>query len=101
MPDNKLHFEGADWFVHADELTEALAHDLRDCGASGDASGAVAYVRSNYEVTGNEAHCRDYLRGYGAWEEDELADHDKNLDRLVWLTGCALREEGEAYFCAY
>ena len=25
------------------------------------------------------------LDGYGAWDDDELADHEMNLVRLVWL----------------
>ena len=39
----------------------------------------------------------------GLWRvgRSELADHEANLDRLVWLTGCALAEQGEAYFSAY
>jgi hypothetical protein len=98
---NKLHFTGNDWCASADELSPELLEALLDCGASGDASDAVAYVRSNFEVTGDEATCAKMLRGYGAWDDDELADHDKNLNRLVWLAGCDLREQGEAYFCTY
>lgn len=98
---NALRFEGNDWLVSADELTAELRDALLDCGASGDASEAVAYVRENFDVSGNETNCRDMLRQYGAWEEDELADHDTNLNRLVWLVGCALRESGEAYLSTY
>ena len=28
---------------------------------------------------------RDELREYGAWDENELADPDQNLQRLLWL----------------
>ena len=28
---------------------------------------------------------RDALKGYGAWDDAELADHDANLTRLLWL----------------
>ena len=28
---------------------------------------------------------RDELREYGAWDTEELADHDQNLTRLLWL----------------
>jgi len=28
---------------------------------------------------------RDELREYGAWDADELADHDANLDRILWI----------------
>ena len=27
----------------------------------------------------------DELREYGAWDEAELADHDQNLQRILWL----------------
>jgi len=30
-------------------------------------------------------HVRDELRGYGAWEEDDLADEDLNEVRMLWL----------------
>lgn len=33
------------------------------------------------------------LREYGAWDAAELADHDANLRRIVWLAGSDLREE--------
>lgn len=25
------------------------------------------------------------LKGYGAWDADELSDHDANLSRLLWI----------------
>ena len=31
---------------------------------------------------------RNELSEYGAWDADELADHDANLDRILWLA-CA------------
>ena len=30
---------------------------------------------------------------YGAWEPEELADHDANLSRLLWCACCDIREE--------
>lgn len=33
------------------------------------------------------------LRGYGAWDEHELADHDENLQRLLWLAAGDIAEE--------
>ena len=27
----------------------------------------------------------DELREYGAWDDEELADHDENLSRVLWL----------------
>ena len=28
---------------------------------------------------------RNELREYGAWDDDELTDHNDNLNRLLWL----------------
>jgi hypothetical protein len=98
---NTLHFAGADYSAHAGDLDPELADDLRDCGASGDASGAVDYVLRRYTVTGDPSDCAAYLRRFGAWDDDELTDHAENLRRLVWLAGCDLREQSEIYFCTY
>lgn len=58
----------------------------------------VGYVRSQFNVTGDPESCRKFLAGYGAWDDVELSDHESNLNRLVWLAGCDLRERGEIYF---
>ena len=34
---------------------------------------------------------RDELREYGAW--DELADHDSNIERMLWIACADLRED--------
>lgn len=34
------------------------------------------------------------LREYGAWEDEELTDHERNLERLVWLACWDLVERG-------
>ncbi len=96
-----IHFEGADFMLAPEDISPELLADLTDCGGQGDAQPAVDYVLSTYDIAGNVEDCQAYLRGYGAWEEDELTDHDANLRSLVWLAGCSLVEEGEAYFSAY
>ena len=96
-----LHFEGQDLFIYADELPEAMLDWLQDIGGPGRQDDNVAAFMEQYRVTGDEQDCRDYLRGYGAWDSEELASHADNLERLVWLTGCALHEETVAHFCTY
>lgn len=32
------------------------------------------------------------LRGYGAWDETELTDHQQNLQRLLWLAAGDIQE---------
>lgn len=40
---------------------------------------------------------REELREYGAWDGDELADHDANLMRLVWVAACDVAEDPDFY----
>lgn len=40
-----------------------------------------------------EKAIREELRGYGAWDDAELADIQQNAHRLVWCAACNIREE--------
>lgn len=40
----------------------------------------------------NPALVAECLREYGAWSDDELADHESNLDRLLWCACCDISE---------
>lgn len=33
------------------------------------------------------------LREWGAWDDEELADHDQNLQRFLWLAAADIAEE--------
>ena len=98
-----LHFAGGDFIADPETMDDGFLYGLKDCGTPGQpADDAVQYVLDTYEITGDPVNCAAYLRVFGAWDDDELADHDKNLARLVWLTGCELREDDEvAYFSTY
>ena len=37
----------------------------------------------------------DILREYGAWDDGDLADHEANLDRLVWNASCDTAENSQ------
>lgn len=38
------------------------------------------------------AELRKELKEYGAWDEKELADHNSNLGRLIWIAGADISE---------
>jgi hypothetical protein len=40
---------------------------------------------------------RAHLRGYGAWDETELADDEASRDRWLWLAVCDCQENPEFY----
>jgi hypothetical protein len=39
------------------------------------------------------AHVRAELSEYGAWDDAELADHEQNLQRVLWLAAGNIAEE--------
>lgn len=52
----------------------------------------VPYIKEQLEQVSAEALARE-LREYGAWDDDELADHEQNLARFLWLACGDIREE--------
>ena len=38
-------------------------------------------------------HLRLELREYGAWDNEELADHEQNLQRVLWIAAGDITEE--------
>lgn len=52
----------------------------------------VPYIREQLDRL-PPALVAECLREYGAWDADELADHDANLDRLLWCACCDISEE--------
>jgi hypothetical protein len=56
----------------------------------GQCDGDIAYLRQEPSIKRQLSKLApdllvDELREYGAWDADELADHDANLDRILWL----------------
>jgi hypothetical protein len=85
---------------------------IDDCGrGSGDKSEAVAYWVSRLdframltkEAGGSEtaalAQVRRCLTGYGAWDEEQLADDDANIERLFWCICSNLADTDDSDFC--
>lgn len=70
-----------------------------DCYHQGDCAPSVRWARDNEKRVERQLRkvdpeaLREELRGYGAWDEDELADHETNLDRLLWLACGDIVEE--------
>ena len=52
----------------------------------------VPYIREQLDRL-PPALVAECLREYGAWDAEELADHDANLDRLLWIACCDISEE--------
>jgi len=44
----------------------------------------VPYIEEQLNALAPQSVAEE-LREYGAWDADELADHDSNLDRVLWI----------------
>jgi hypothetical protein len=68
---------------------------VADCSHAGECDNDVAYwsdkLQCDIHIDANLI--RDELKGYGAWDADELADDDANLRRIIWIGACIIREE--------
>jgi hypothetical protein len=77
------------------QITKAQA---RACSHPGDNEPAVLRLRQEPRIKRQLAKLdpvvvANELSDYGAWGEDELADHDMNLTRLLWLACHDIAEE--------
>lgn len=85
------------------ELEAALRIDdwYRTCSAQGDCESVVSdficdpIFDALAQSTPHE-YIRRELQEYGAWSAEDLADHEMNLTRFVWITACNMREEEKA-----
>ena len=68
-------------------ITKAVANE---CSRSGDNEYSVNYYMNlpKYRkqlLKLDKEQVRNELNEYGAWEDDELENHEDNLQRLFWL----------------
>lgn len=54
-------------------------------------------IAAKYFAVDNPSGVRNYLQEFGAWDKEELADDNANLQRLLWTMAADIDERGEAY----
>ena len=80
------------------DLPADVLEDLEDCAGVGCAE-SVAYFVKTWAPSGDAGFIRDYLKESGGWMPEELGCDASNLERMVWLCACHVREEG-AFICS-
>ena len=80
------------------DLPADVLEDLTDCAGVGCAE-SVAYFVKTWAPSGDAGFIRDYLKESGGWMPEELGCDASNLERMVWLCACHVREEG-AFICS-
>jgi len=67
-----------------------------DCMHSGDCQPEVDYWIPKLDLQIDPQALISELSEYGAWDLDELQDHDQNIARIVWIAAGDLQEEIES-----
>ena len=75
-------------------ITKAQAEK---CSHAGDCEADVIALRQVPAIRRQLAKIKqctlaDCLKEYGAWDDDELSNHDYNLSRLLWIACCDISE---------
>jgi hypothetical protein len=71
----------------------ALPKDcVSDCSGVGSVDGCVDYWVNQFTWNVAPDKVVQYLKSFGAWEIDELLDHEENLKRLLWSVCCDIKE---------
>jgi len=70
----------------------------QSCAHPGDNEAAVKLLRQDPKVRRqlnklDPKLVASELREYGAWDDNDLADHDQNLTRLLWIAAHDITEE--------
>jgi beta-xylosidase len=66
---------------------------IRECSAAGSCNEAVEYWVNKLGFDAPEPEAREYLQGFGAWDDEELADHAANVRRVFWVFCGYLRDD--------
>jgi hypothetical protein len=66
--------------------------------SSGDCGADVEILRKNPKIARQlkkivPSVLIEEVKGCGAWDDDELQDHEKNLNRILWIACCNIAEE--------
>jgi hypothetical protein len=72
---------------------------IGDCSSPGDVSESVDYWRGKLGFTVDRAKAIDCLKGYGAWEDEELEGFsDEDIERRILWLACGDFQEGSDIF---
>lgn len=66
---------------------------IKDCSHSGQCDDDVSYWKNRLNLQIDSELLRRELKEYGAWNSEELSNHDDNLLRIIWIAAGNLRDE--------
>jgi len=67
---------------------------VSSCSHSGDCQADVESFMNRFVIP-NKEYLADYLRDFGAWDDEELKNHEANKMRLLWIASGDIMDQGE------
>ena len=89
------------WFKNRESIRQLPLECIADCSGSGDATENVKFWMNRLEFDGPKNLFKEYLKGFGAWDEDQLEDHDENKMRVLWTWACSCSEDPGSFDYLY
>ena len=94
------------WFdinhLNGRESTRQLPPEcIADCSGPGDRSGNVKRWVERLNFDGPVELFKEYLDGFGAWDDEELKNHEENKQRVLWTWACNCDENPGDYDYLY
>lgn len=91
------------WTSSNGRLHLTLSEDqVSTCAHSGDCEADVRWTLAEDDIESQVAEwdpgdLKRELREYGAWDDEELSDHEMNIVRMLWLAANDCRENPDDY----
>lgn len=80
------------------EETKLSNEVINSIPISGPADSAVQDLREEYDIKVNNFELVSFLKKFGCWDNNELNDHNENIDRLLWIACLDCRENETTHF---
>lgn len=68
---------------------------IYEMSGQGDQTETVSFWKKHITNNIDPELIRKELKEYGAWDENELKDDEKNWERILWITACNIKEDDE------
>ena len=77
--------EQISWFNGRNSIRQLPPECIAECSASGDQYDTVKSWVEKLNFDGPVDQFKEYLDGFGNWDDEQLKDHYENRIRVLWI----------------